>query len=280
VVLADAQAADAGARRRPGFEENLPQWQPNPIHAAVGRTMPGTAALATDYRTHFWGGSTLTRTYAVYDEVGTQRTVTVSWTLRLRGGPTRSGSTQVSVPPDGHTDVTFDIAMPTVKKIAEGTLTVKVYAGGPVLYQDEAPVTVYPASAGQRATTAPLAAAVLETGGSTATSEALAALGVTTTTVTDLSSLPTGQQVLVLGEGATVNPTSDQTSALISFVQGGGRYSASPSRHCRNCCRGRCCWPARRRRSPTSPRRTIRCLPGSARTTCGGRTPHRSKWCR
>jgi hypothetical protein len=210
----------------PGFENNLPPWQPNPIHAAVGRTMPGTAAIATDYRTHFWGGSTLTRTYAVYDEVGTQRTMTVSWTLRLRSGPTSSGSTQVSVPPDGKANVTFNIAVPTVKKIAEGSVTVEVDAGGPVLYQRQAPVVVYPASAGERATTAPLAAAVLETGGSTATSDALATLGVSTTTITDLSSLPTGQQVLVLGEGATVNPTSDQTSALLSFVEGGGRVLA------------------------------------------------------
>jgi glycosyl hydrolase family 2/F5/8 type C domain-containing protein len=207
----------------PGFENDLPRWQPNPIHDAMARVMPAIAALATDYRTHFWGGSTLSRTYAVYDEVGTQRTVTVSWELKLTGAGTTRGSQRAAVPPDGKTDVTFGIAVPKVKRITAGTLTVRVAAGGPALYQHDAPVTVYPASAGQRTTEAPLAAAVIEAAGSTATSDALAALGVTTRTITDLSALPTGQEVLVFGEGATVNATPDQTAALTAFIQGGGR---------------------------------------------------------
>jgi beta-galactosidase len=207
----------------PGFENDLPRWQPNPIHDSVARVLSAIAALATDYRTHFWGGSTLTRTYAVYDQVGTQRTVTLSWELRLAGGPPGKGSQPVTVPPDGKTDVTASIAVPAVKRITAGTLTVRVDAGGPALYQHQAPVTVYPPSAAQRTTQAPLAAAVLEASGSTATSDALAALGVTTRTITDLSTLPTGQEVLVLGEGATVNATPDQTAALTAFIQGGGR---------------------------------------------------------
>jgi beta-galactosidase len=206
----------------PGFEHDLPAWRPNPIHDSVARVMPATAALATDYRTHFWGGSTLTRSYAVYDEAGTQRIVTVSWALRL-GGSARQGSQQVSVPPDGKADVTFDIAVPAVQRITQGTLTVTVAAGRAALYQEQVPITAYPPSAGQRTTQAPLAAAVLETGGSTATSAALTALGVTARSIPDLSSLPTGAEVLVLGEGATVSASSDQLSALTTFVQGGGR---------------------------------------------------------
>jgi hypothetical protein len=207
----------------PGFENDLPRWEPNPIHDSVARVMPSIAALATDYRTHFWGGGTLTRNYAVYDEVGTQRTITVSWELMLSGAGTTRGSQRVVVPPDGKADVTFGIAVPAVKQITTGTLTVRVDAGGPALYQHPAPVTVYPASAGQRTSKAPLAAAVIEAAGSTATSDALGALGVTTRTITDLSSLPTGQEVLVLGEGATVNATPDQTAAVTAFIQGGGR---------------------------------------------------------
>ena len=207
----------------PGFEHDLPAWEPNPIHDTAARVMPATAALATDYRTHFWGGSTLTRSYAVYDEGGQQRTVTVSWELQVAGGPTGRGSQQVSPPPDGKADVTLNIAVPAVRRITAGALTVSVAAGGIKLYQDQAPVTVYPASVRQRTTKAPLAAAVLETGGSTATSDALAALGVITRSITDLSSLPSGQEVLVLGEGATVTATPDQVTALTAFVHGGGR---------------------------------------------------------
>jgi hypothetical protein len=207
----------------PGFEHDLPRWEPNPIHDAVARVMPPTAALATDYRGHVYGGGTLTRTYAVYDEAGTQRTVTVSWRLRLDHGPTRSGARRVGVPPDGKVDVTFDIPVPTVKRITSGTVTVEVAVGRDTLYSSPAPVTVYPKSAGQRTTKAELAAAVLEAAGSTATSDALAALGVATRSITDLSALPTGTEVLVLGEGATVTATSDQAGAVIDFVRGGGR---------------------------------------------------------
>jgi hypothetical protein len=217
------QVGRYAATLNPGFEHDLPAWQPNPIHDAVARVMPATAALATDYRTHFWGGSTLTRTFAVYDETGTQRTVTLSWELRVGGAALRKGSQQVSVAPDGKTDVTLGIPVPAVKRITTGTLTVSVAAGGAALYRTQAPVTVYPPSAAQRATTAPLAAAVLETGGSTATSAALAALGVTTRSIPDLSSLPSGQEVLVLGEDATVSASSDQLAAVTSFIQGGGR---------------------------------------------------------
>jgi hypothetical protein len=117
----------------------------------------------------------------------------------------------------------LDISVPDAARITAGTLTVRIAAGGTKLYQDEAPVTVYPPSARQRITKAPLAASVLETGGSTATSDALSALGVTTRSITDLSSLPSGQEVLVLGEGATVTAPSDQVAALTAFVQGGGR---------------------------------------------------------
>ncbi|HEY4463233.1 MAG TPA: glycoside hydrolase family 2 TIM barrel-domain containing protein, partial [Streptosporangiaceae bacterium] len=217
------QVGRYAATLNPGFERDLPPWEPNPIHDAVARVMPAVAALATDYRTHVWGGRTLTRTYAVYDEGGTQRTVTLSWELRLGGAAPLKGSQQVSVPPDGKTDVTVGIPVPAVDRITTGTLAVSVAAGGAALYRTQAPVTVYPPSAAQRATTAPLAAAVLESGGSTATSAALAALGVTTRSIPDLSSLPSGEEILVLGEGATVTASPAELAALTSFIHGGGR---------------------------------------------------------
>jgi beta-galactosidase len=208
----------------PGFEPSLPSWTPNPIHDRVAQVMPGTMARALDYRTHAWGGGTLTRTYGVYHETGTTDTVTVLWELKVPGTRGGRGSQQASVPPDGHTDVTFAIPVPSVKKTASGTLTVSVLDGRSVLYSNTVPLTVYPSSAAQRTTSAALSALVVEASGSTASSDALTALGVTTTSATDLSTLPTASsgQILVLGEGATVNATSDQVTALTSFVQGGG----------------------------------------------------------
>jgi hypothetical protein len=106
---------------------------------------------------------------------------------------------------------------------------------------------VYPASVGNRTTKAPLSAAVLQASGSTATSDALAALGVTTRTIADPSSLPAGDEVLVLGEGANITATSEQVSALTEFVRtrpslrsstgfanpvaGGGRGGGASQRH-------------------------------------------------
>ncbi len=205
------------ATLNPGFEHDLPAYDPNPIHASVVRTMPPTAALATDYRAHFFAGSTLTRTFAVYDEVPAQRTITVTWTLRVNG--TRSGSKQITVPVNDKVDVKFDIPLPSVTAITAGTLIVQLSAAGKMVYESAAPLTVYPKPVGRPK--APPAAAVLET--TTTTSTALAALGVTTRRIADLSTLPTGNEILVIGEGANINPTADQITALAGFVHGGGR---------------------------------------------------------
>ncbi|HUN35035.1 MAG TPA: glycoside hydrolase family 2 TIM barrel-domain containing protein, partial [Trebonia sp.] len=195
----------------PGFQPDLPPWDPNPIHASVARTMPGTAALATDYRAHFWGGATLTRTYAVYSDQGP---VTVEVELRLAGGP----AVRQSQPASAGDRVTFNLTVPTVSKITPGTLTVR--AGS---YQHQATLSAYPPSAAQRTTSTALSALVYSSDGSTATSDALASLGVTTTAISDLSTLPTGSQILVLAEGSTVSPTEAETTALIDFIRAGGK---------------------------------------------------------
>jgi beta-galactosidase len=217
------QIGKYAATLNPGFEHDLPSSDPNPIHDAVARTMPPTAALATDYRAHAFGGTTFSRTYAVYNEIGTQETVTLAWTLRLKGRPSTSGSQQVTVPPDGHVATTVNVPLPTVSKTATGTLTVKLSGKGAKSYEYDAPLAVYPKSIGTRTTSAPLSAAVLEASGSTATGDALTALGVSVTTISDLTTLPSGGQLLVLGEGANPQPTSDELTALIAFVKGGGR---------------------------------------------------------
>jgi len=206
------------ATLNPGFERDLPAWQSTPVHDTDRLTFPATAALATDYRTHFWAGGTLTRTFAVYNGVGTRETVTVTVELRLANGQSTSLSRHVAAAPDGPTDVTFSLKVPAVRAVTAGTLTVRVGD-----YEHQAPVSVYPGSAARRTTSAPLSALVYQTGASASTADALAALGVSVTTITDLSSLPASGQVLVIGEGATANPTADEATALLAFVHGGGQ---------------------------------------------------------
>jgi hypothetical protein len=209
------------ATLNPGFESDLPPFEPNAVHAAAARTLQPTAALATDYRANFWGGTTLTRTYAVYDEVGTGGNVSVEWNLRLSRGRTVTGRRTVAVPATGKADVTFDIALPRVTRITPATFEVTVSAAHGQRFRSSTDLTVYPASVRHRTNAKPVRAAVLEPSGS-ATSTALSALGVTTRTIADLSSLPQPGEILVIGEGASVNPTPDQLDALRSFVHDGG----------------------------------------------------------
>ncbi|WP_034264786.1 glycoside hydrolase family 2 protein [Actinospica robiniae] len=217
------QVGRYAATLNPGFERDLPRWKPNPIHDAVARTMPQTAAIATDYRAHAFGGSTFTRDYAVYNEIGTQQQLTLTWTLKLHGGRGASGSQHVSPPADGHTVVTVNVPVPTVSRTTAGSLTVKLSGKGATTYEYEAPLTVYPKSVGARTNKAKLSAAVLEPSGSTATADALTALGVSVTTIADLTALPTGGQLLVLGEGANPEANAEEQAALVAFIQGGGR---------------------------------------------------------
>jgi beta-galactosidase len=208
------------ATLNPGFEPDLPAWQSTPVHDAVRLTFPATAALATDYRTHFWAGEPLTRTYAVYNAVGVKETVTVTVELRLASGQSTTISRHVAAAPDGPTDVTFTINVPAVRAITPGTLTVRVGD-----YEYAAPLSVYPRSVAKRTTSARLSALVYQVGApaSASTAAALTALGVSTTTITDLSTLPVSGGLLVIGEGATLTPTAAETAAVLAFVQGGGR---------------------------------------------------------
>jgi beta-galactosidase len=213
------------ATLNPGFQPSLPEFTPNAIHTATQRTLQPVAAFPQDYRQHYWSGQTLTKTYAVYDEVGLTRAVNVAWTLTVNGTK-RRGSSKVSVPADGKTDVIVSVAVPEVGAPASGTLTLTVSARGATLFTDTRPVRVYPGKAADRRTKKALKAAVIEATGSTATSDALAGLGVQTRTISDLSSLPGAGEVLVVGEGATITPTTDQSDALIAFVKAGGQVVA------------------------------------------------------
>jgi beta-galactosidase len=216
------QVGRYAATLNPGFEKDLPRWQANAIHDAAARVMQPTAALARDYRAHFWAGSPVTKNLAVYHVSPKGATVTVSWSLRA-GGKESRGSAKVAVPAGGGpVDLAAVLTAPKVSRTTSGTWRVTVSADGRQKYTDSADVTVYPASVAQSRTRRKVSAAVLETGG-TATSAALARLGVTVRSIADLATLPGTDELLVIGESATVSATADQLSAVTKFVEGGGR---------------------------------------------------------
>jgi hypothetical protein len=195
-----AQVGRYAATLNPGFVKDLPRWQANAIHDAAARVFEPTAALARDYRAHIWSGSTMTKNLAVYHASANGATLTVSWSLRTKG----------------------KVHAPKVTRTTPATWRVSVSVDARQQYADSTDVMPYPASVARPTARGRIAAAVLESGG-TATSAALAALGVTARSIADLSTLPRADEILVIGEGAAVSATADQASAVTKFVEGGGQ---------------------------------------------------------
>jgi hypothetical protein len=210
----------------PGFEADLPKWQANPIHDAVARVFSPIAALAMDYRTHYWSGGTLTKTLAVYNGTSQDRALIIRWSLRLSNGRTVSDERKLTLSAASQTDLATTLAVSEVATQTAGTWKVTVSsgaAGGHLEFSDIVDVTVYPTSAGrQPSLPKPVRAAVLEAAGSSATSDALTALGVTTRVVSDLSTMPSDGEILVIGEGANYNASGDDGTRVTAFVKAGG----------------------------------------------------------
>lgn len=219
------QVGRYAATLNPGFEASLPKYQANPIHDAVARVFSPVAALAMDYRTHYWSGGTLSKALAVYNGTSQDRNLIVRWTLRLSGGRTVPGSTKLHLGAASQTEIVAAVDVPEVTQPTPATWQVTVAsgaAGGSIEFTDNLDVTIYPSTVGKPSLQRRTSAAVLEATGSTATSDALASLGVTTRVITDLSTMPGTAEILVIGEGANYAATGAEGSRVTDFVKAGG----------------------------------------------------------
>ncbi|WP_329363947.1 discoidin domain-containing protein [Streptomyces sp. NBC_00669] len=209
------------ATLNPGFQKGLPDWRPNPIHGSVARVFQPVAALALDYRTHYFGGSTLAKDLMVCNDTAGKVKLTVGWTLSGKGIPTGKGSAKVTVAATDRGSVTAKLALPKVKKATAATLRITVSGDG--TFTDDIALTLYPAPAGKLGT--PLKAAVLEGTSGAATTKALTALGVTARTVADFGTLPdpASGEVLVVAEGAEPAADTDAGKKVTTFVAAGGQ---------------------------------------------------------
>ncbi|MBM9507243.1 glycoside hydrolase family 2 protein [Actinacidiphila acididurans] len=211
------------ATLNPGFQQGIPAYRPNPIHGAVARTFAPIAAYAMDYRTHAYGGATFSRDLLLCNDTAEDATLTVHWQVRGNAGlATRNGHTTVTVPATGRTTITTTLDLPQVTKDAPATWRVTVEQNGERRFTDKAALTVYAAAP---ALGVPLRAAVLEGASGAATTKALAALGVTTRTLADLSALPdpASGEVLVIAEGYGAAATADDRTRVTQFVAAGGQ---------------------------------------------------------
>jgi beta-galactosidase len=209
------------ATLNPGFQRGLPDYAPNPIHDAVARVFQPVAALALDYRTHYFGGSTLAKDLMVCNDTSSPATLTVGWTLSGRGIPTRKGSARTTVPATGRGTVTAKLALPKVGRPTAATLRISVTGDG--RFTDEIVLTLYPAAAAKLGS--PLKAAVLEGTSGGPTTQALTALGVTARTVAGFDSLPdpASGELLVVAEGADPAATTADGTAVAAFAAAGGQ---------------------------------------------------------
>jgi beta-galactosidase len=209
------------ATLNPGFQRGLPDFDPNPIHGAVARVFQPVAALALDYRTHYFGGSTLTKDLMVCNDTAGAAELTVSWALTGRGVPTRKGSTKTTVAATGRGTVTARLALPTVARDTAATLRITVSGDG--TFTDDIALTLHPAAPAKLGV--PLKAAVLEGTSGAATTKALTALGVTARTLADLGTLPdpASGEVLVIAEGADPSAGADDRTAVTAFAAAGGQ---------------------------------------------------------
>jgi hypothetical protein len=209
------------ATLNPGFQSGLPPFEPNPIHGAVARVFQPVAALALDYRTHYFGGSTLAKDLMVCNDTARSATLTVSWSLEGRGIPTRRGSAKTTVAATGRGTVTAKLALPAVGTDTPATLRITVSGDG--TFTDEIAITLHPAASATLRT--PLKAAVLEGASGGDTTKALTALGVTARPLADLGTLPdpASGEVLVIAEGANPSTDSAARTAVTAFAAAGGQ---------------------------------------------------------
>ncbi|WP_160144998.1 sugar-binding domain-containing protein [Actinacidiphila yanglinensis] len=209
------------ATLNPGFQRGLPDFRPNPIHDAVVRVFQPVAALAMDYRTHYFGGSTLSKDLMICNDTADSARLTVAWSLSGPGIPTRKGSAKTTVAATGRGSVTAKLALPKVSKATPATLRISVTGDG--RFSDEIALTLYPVPAAKLG--APLKAAVLEGTSGAATTAALTALGITTRTLTGFGALPdpASGEVLVVAEGADPAATGDDGTAVAAFAAAGGQ---------------------------------------------------------
>jgi beta-galactosidase len=209
------------ATLNPGFQRDLPAFEPNPIHDAVVRVFQPVAALAMDYRTHYFGGTTLSKDLMVCNDTARTAGLTVGWALSGRGIPTRRGSVRTTVAATGRGTVTARLDLPVVSEPTAAVLRVSVTGDG--RFTDDIALTLYPAAAPKLGV--PLKAAVLEGASGAATTRALTALGVTTRTLAGLGTLPdpASGEVLVVAEGADPAVTGADGAAVAAFAAAGGQ---------------------------------------------------------
>ncbi|MFC4034997.1 sugar-binding domain-containing protein [Streptomyces polygonati] len=211
------------ATLNPGFQHGLPAWDPNPIHPAVTRVFQPIAALALDYRTHFRGGARLSRDLLLCNDTGRPAELTVAWSVRGKGLPTRGGTATVTVPAAGRATVPTALTLPAVAEDTGAVWQVTVEQHGRRAFGDEAAITLY--AADPVALGLPLKAAVLEGAAGAATTAALTALGVTCRTLPGLGALPdpAAGEVLVIAEAADAPATTEDRARVVEFTASGGQ---------------------------------------------------------
>ena len=210
------------ATLNPQWVSSLPAFTPNPIHDQVARCFHPNAALCRQWSADFWSEGVVERSLTVYNDTPQTAPLTVTWTLAPQGGPVRTGSQVLQLPPASQAEVQAALSPAAVTQVTDATWSVTVARNGNSVFSDQTTIRLYPP--GLRTAPLDLSGAVLLFDPSGVTAQLLRGLGIAVQQQSDLLSLPpTGGGLLMIGEGAAQTAQASERQQVLAFVAAGGR---------------------------------------------------------
>ncbi|MEN6645554.1 MAG: glycoside hydrolase family 2 TIM barrel-domain containing protein [Armatimonadia bacterium] len=208
------------------FEASLLDEAHNPPYAAQKYATQHLAAYVREYDHNFYAREKVTRTADVYNDILSPSTLTVEWALLGSDNAVlQQDETNLTMQPGERRELQFTLRMPPATTRRELTLQLKIRREGKQVFEDTKSWSVFPALSLK----SPETVALYDPQGRTR--QALASHGLNTITVNDLSHIPAGVKMLVVGAGATGSGTggvpviggADHANPLLAFARKGGR---------------------------------------------------------
>lgn len=199
----------------------------NPMYAAQQYAMQHIAAYVREHDHNFFSGETVARTADVYNDVLSPSRLLVHWVLMAGEDELQSAEQALTMQPGERQEIQLEVTMPQVEARRELTLQVSIAREGELVFQDSKAYSVFPL-VGLRTPEGVEVGLYDPTG---QTRAAIARHGLQAAEVQDLSAIPPGVQVLLVGAGAweaaeAPMPVIGGRAAeqgLTGFIRTGGR---------------------------------------------------------
>jgi len=207
--------------------EGGPLDDTNPLVRAHRYAYQPLAAYPLDYDRRFFGGQTVVRRLAVFNDILQPSTLELEWTLGATQNEAAQGKKQLVLGPGEQTVVEVDLPMPQVSARTAISWQVSILREGKRVFADHYPIDVYP-DVGFPEIRARLG--LFDPNG--ATRNVFEARNLNAIPVRDLSGIPESVEVLVIGSETlaagpkgvpVIGRIAPERAALDGFVNRGGR---------------------------------------------------------